>query len=368
MFSSSYRIARRLSAVRRVISNDTSSNLNLHSGCELMNSGASFNYNDSAHHGKWDNAGSYRYTGLLGLMVACGVFLVRKADEKSENCGIVGVVGMDDANDYLLEGLTILKNRGYDSAGVATISPTNELTVSKFASRDTTSDCIDLVRKDSANHTGHRIGIAHTRWATHGGKTDANAHPHTDYNKNIALIHNGTINNSHELRKELQDSGIKFTSETDTEVIAHLVGIGIDAGLSTKEAVEKALARCDGSWGLAVINKKHTDEMVVACNGSPLVIGLGQGKTFVASETSAFSRYTKNFVAMKDGEIGIVRATTNTLDLTRMEVAPDHEILLTPAPYAHFTLKEALEQPEAIARALSYVAVNCRGIMLSGCG
>lgn len=368
MYISSYRVGRRLSAVRRVVSNDTTLKLHIHSGSEVMKSSSSYKYNnDGTHKGKWGNAGFHRNTGLLGLFVACGAFLIRKTNDSSENCGIVGVVGSDDANTLLLEGLTILRNRGYDSAGVATISPSNEMAISKFASKESTSDCIDLVKKNSAIHSGHNIGIAHTRWATHGGKTDANAHPHTDYNKHIALVHNGTINNSHELRKQLIDRGIVFSSETDTEVIAHLVGLGIEQGLSTKEAVESALLQCDGSWGLAVINKKTPDEMVVACNGSPLVIGMGQGKTFVASETSAFNRYTKNFVAMKDGEIGIVRADTSTIDLSRMETAPDHDILLSPAPHAHFTLKEALEQPEAIARALSYGArMNGREIVLGG--
>lgn len=127
------------------------------------------------------------------------------------------------------------------------------------------------------------------------------------------------------------------------------------------------LFRCDGSWGLAVINKNKPGEIVVACNGSPMVIGLGQNKTFIASETSAFSKYTKNYIAMKDGEIGVVHAGDHTLDLSRVETAPDHDIQLTSDPYPHFTLKECLEQPEAIARALSYGArMNGRKVVLGG--
>lgn len=293
--------------------------------------------------------------------IALSIYLTDRY--KTENCGIVGVVGSTedakyDANGYLLEGLTILRNRGYDSAGIATVA-SGELRVTKFASRDSTSDCIDLVRGQAHKHVGHITGIAHTRWATHGGKTDQNAHPHTDQHNRIALIHNGTINNSYELKKMLQEKhGIKFLSETDTEVIAQLIGIYLDKGLSTQDALSKALSLCDGSWGLAVINKSSPDEIVVACNGSPMVIGLGQGKTFIASETSAFSKYTKSFVALKDGEIGVVRAHDNSLDLlpSRVETAPDHFIELTPDPYPHFTLKECLEQPEAIARSLSYGA------------
>ena len=202
----------------------------------------------------------------------------------------------------------------------------------------------------------------------------------------------------------------KFNSETDTEVIAQLIGLNLDKGYDTKDAVSHALSRfvlyanflafiyfnkfcfrrCDGSWGLAVVNKDKPSEIVVACNGSPMVfrsyqiyctslsaciifkhlrqvIGLGQGKTFIASETSAFSRYTKNYIAMKDGEIGVVRSTDTTLDISRVQVAPEHDVLLTPDPYPHFTLKECLEQPEAIARALSYGArLNEKRVILGG--
>ena len=120
-------------------------------------------------------------------------------------------------------------------------------------------------------HVGTHIGIAHTRWATHGGRTDENAHPHQDYKKRVAIVHNGTINNAYELKNELIAQGIPFTSETDTEEIAHLIGTYLDKGMDTKEAVAHALGRCDGSWGLAVINKSKPDEIIVACNGSPMV-------------------------------------------------------------------------------------------------
>ena len=183
----------------------------------------------------------FRFPLSVFLLSAAGLLL---SLDKSDNCGIVGVVGSDDANAFVLEGLTILQNRGYDSAGIATVDKRNsDLFVTKFASRDTTCDSIDLVRSNSSKHVGHFTGIGHTRWATHGGKTDLNAHPHTDSKKRIALIHNGTINNSYDLKNELTKKGVKFLSETDTEVIAQLVGLYLDEGMSTKDAVSHALAR-----------------------------------------------------------------------------------------------------------------------------
>ena len=157
--------------------------------------------------------------GLLSLPLAIGALLSGTyVSQKSESCGIIAVVGSEDARSFLIEGLTILRNRGYDSAGMASVNINDGLLVSKYASRDTTADSIDLLNANSLKHKGHRTGIAHTRWATHGGKTDQNAHPHTDWKGRVAIVHNGTINNSHELRKELIGLGIPFASETDTEV------------------------------------------------------------------------------------------------------------------------------------------------------
>lgn len=168
-------------------------------------------------------------------------------------------------------------------------------------------------------------------------------------------MHNGTLNNSNELRRELISKGHKFSSQTDTEVIAKLIGHYYEQSkCSVKEATERALLDCDGTWGLCIMCSDTPEEIVVACNGSPLVIGIGDDRTFVASETAAFNRYTKNFISMKDGEIGVLHADGRSLDLSRKQKAPDQQVILHPDPYLHWTLKECFEQPEAIARALGF--------------
>jgi len=298
-----------------------------------------------------------RVGGLLAAAaLASGAYAATQ--ERVDCCGIAGVVGgSGDARDFLIEGLTILKNRGYDSMGIATMSgsPADGLMVTKYASVGEKADGLALVTERSLAQKGHHIGIAHTRWATHGGKTDENAHPHLDSSGKIALVHNGTLNNANELRRELQGRGHKFSSQTDTEVIAKLIGeVYEKGGCTVKEATEKAMTRCDGTWGLGIMCTDNPDELVVACNGSPLVIGIGTDRMFIASETSAFNRYTKNFISMKDGEIGVLHSDGTTLDLARMQVAPDQEVKLSPAPYTHWTLKECYEQPEAIGRALGF--------------
>ncbi|CAN0313307.1 unnamed protein product [Pylaiella littoralis] len=314
---------------------------------------------DSSSSSSWSNP----LWTAAAVLVTLGSIATSSPDEV-ECCGIMGVVSTqhaapndstNDARALLLEGLAVLRNRGYDSAGMATASD-NGLMVSKYASRGSNNDSFELLEEHSKNHAGHRVGIAHTRWATHGGKTDQNAHPHTDYTGRIALVHNGTVNNAHVLRTQLEDQGIVFKSETDTEVIAHMVGLEMDSdpSMDLKSALAKTVAQLDGTWGLAVIANDKPEELVVACNGSPLVIGMGTDHIYVASETAAFNRHTKNFIAMQDGEIAVITPTECSLDKARIELAPDHGVESSPAPHAHWTLYEALQQPMAIARALAF--------------
>ena len=294
--------------------------------------------------------------GAVSLATGGGLY------EHARACGIVGVVGeSDDAREVLLDGLTILQNRGYDSAGMATMrrsgAGAGEVAVTKFASKGSTADSIALLKANSARHAGHHVGIAHTRWATHGGKTDENAHPHFDHRDRVGVVHNGVIMNADALRADLEAAGVAFRSETDTEVIAQLIGRELDADPAAplREATARALARCEGTWGVCVMSATDADGgVVVACNGSPMNIGLAPGRTFIASETSAFNRHTKNFIAMRDGEIGVVRAGETSLDIRRAEEAPDLELRRSPAPYRHWMEREIVEQPAAIARALAY--------------
>lgn len=270
-------------------------------------------------------------------------------------CGIIAFVGQEPAVPYLLEGVHILQNRGYDSAGVATISPDNEMEVSKFASRGSTSDSIDLLREHAEKgHVGHSIGIAHTRWATHGGKTDSNAHPHCDNKKRVAVVHNGTIENYHEIKSDLEAKGIKFHSDTDTEVIAQLIGHYLDQKETVLDAIKKTLTDLEGTWGLAIIHTDNPDEIIAARNGSPLVVGIGDNRMFVASEISAFTRHTNQYISLADGELAIINSKGMSLDISRAETAPYEKIELDPSPFPHWTIKEITEQPEAISRTLGY--------------
>jgi len=329
-------------------------------------------YSEEARSSLWNATNA---AALVAAAAATTAFATSdSAGVTTDCCGIVGVIGTDkntDAREFLLDGLTILKNRGYDSAGIATVpSDGGAFAITKYASDGDNADSIELVAQHSQSH-GHYTGIAHTRWATHGGKTDENAHPHVDSSGKIALCHNGILNNANDLRRELQAEGHVFTSQTDTEVIVKLIGKfyeeGSENGISLKEATQLALDRCDGTWGLAIVCSDTPDEMVVACNGSPLVIGIGADRMFIASETSAFNRYTKTFISMKDGEIGVLHADGRTLDLTRKQIAPDQQVKLSPEPYEHWTLKELSEQPEAIAQALNFGGrMSSNRVTLSG--
>jgi len=271
-------------------------------------------------------------------------------------CGIVAYIGQKDVQPVLMEGISILQNRGYDSCGITTINE-GKLLTTKFASKGSTHDSIDILERESPPmHGGHKIGIAHTRWATHGAKTDTNAHPHQDYKDRLSLVHNGTIENYSVLKKKLLDKGIVFRSETDTEVIANLISNFMDEGDDFEPAVTRAVLELQGTWGLAIVHRDYPDRIVLARNGSPLLVGSTEGEVFVASEAAALSRHTNQYLTLKDGEIAVVtRAGIAHLSATRpMQHIKMEKVETSPAPYAHWTEKEIFEQPQSLARALNY--------------
>ena len=267
-------------------------------------------------------------------------------------CGIVAHIGSRDCVPILLEGLARLEYRGYDSAGVAVVSRSGELRVRKARGR-----VADLAASVPARLRGGP-GIGHTRWATHGEPSDANAHPHTC--GSIAIVHNGIIENAEELRAKLIADGGEFSSETDSEVVAHLIAAAADDTDDLEEAVRRALAAVVGTYGLAVIDARHPDQIVAARNGSPVVLGIGDKEMFVASDLAALVRYTRQVVHLDDGELATVRADgfrTSTLDArttTKQPAIIDADTGSYDAEgYAHFMQKEIHEQPRAIERALS---------------
>jgi glucosamine--fructose-6-phosphate aminotransferase (isomerizing) len=273
-------------------------------------------------------------------------------------CGIIGYIGRRDAIPVLLEGLRSLEYRGYDSAGLAVIHR-NRLQVTKTAGR--VQDLRDRVN-DRAKAT---IGIGHTRWATHGEPSEVNAHPHTDSGGRIAVVHNGIIENAEQLRDALTARGVTLVSDTDTEVLAHLIAAeAADDKISLEDAVCRVLRHVEGTYGLVVLDLRHPNELVVARNGSPIVLGIGESEMFVASDVAALVRYTKQVVYLDDAEVATVRTVgyrTTSLDgsgrrATGTSKAPttveaeagDYEL----GPYEDFMRKEIHEQPEALRRAL----------------
>ncbi|MQA11984.1 MAG: glutamine--fructose-6-phosphate transaminase (isomerizing) [Pseudonocardiaceae bacterium] len=274
-------------------------------------------------------------------------------------CGIVGYIGHRDASPVLLEGLHRLEYRGYDSAGIA-VPHRGRPRVHKAAVR------VAELRDRLQTPMPGRIGIAHTRWATHGEATDVNAHPHLDASGRIAVVHNGIIENAEALREQLTGRGVTLVSDTDTEAIAHLIAAALDEGAnsSLEDAVRSALGAVDGTYGLVVLDARRPEELVVARNGSPIVLGIGDGEMFIASDLAALVRYTQRVVYLDDGELATVRAgafqtsslQANTLQADRAAKTPttvsleaeDYEL----GEFADFMRKEIYEQPEAVRRAL----------------
>jgi glucosamine--fructose-6-phosphate aminotransferase (isomerizing) len=265
-------------------------------------------------------------------------------------CGIVGYIGSQNAAPVLIEGLSRLEYRGYDSAGIAVLGSRGTQVFRK----------VGRVRDLDATlprRLAGKVGIGHTRWATHGPATEENAHPQTSEDGRISVVHNGIIDNAATLRERLDARGVKFTSETDTEVMAHLIARSEAATL--EEAVLDMLSRITGTYAIAVLDQRHPDRLVVARNGSPLILGVGDREMFVASDLSALVRHTTSVVHLDDGELATVTASEfrtfsrdeeNTAKIpTAIDVDLEDVGL---AGHRHYMRKEILEQPSTIERML----------------
>jgi glucosamine--fructose-6-phosphate aminotransferase (isomerizing) len=266
-------------------------------------------------------------------------------------CGIVGYIGPRPAAGLLLDGLKRLEYRGYDSSGIAIVNGKG-LEIAKAAGKISA-----LEQQLEGDLPAGTVGIAHTRWATHGAPTTPNAHPHTDQSGRIAVIHNGIIENAAAIRKALQQRGHTFKSETDTEVLAHLVGEFYRGNL--EEAVAAALRDVDGAYGLAFVSADEPGVLVAARKGSPLLVGVGEDEWFVASDASPLLQHTRSVIYLDDGEMAILSRDgyrIRNLETAQIE-KPVNQIewdlaTIERGGYSHFMLKEICEQPESLRNTL----------------
>ena len=267
-------------------------------------------------------------------------------------CGIVGYIGGREAADFLMDGLAKLEYRGYDSAGIAVYN-NHTIDVRKKQGR-----LVNLANEVKAHPVSGTVGIGHTRWATHGGPSDVNAHPHTDEKGNFAIVHNGIIENYMELKEELLAKGYHFKSETDTEVVAHLCADMYDGDFT--RTVQSVLARLRGSYSLVFMCKFEPDKIICSKKDNPLIVGLGDGENYIASDIPAILNYTRKTYIMNDGEIAIVQKDKVwVMDLAGkpiskkvFEVNWDAEAA-EKGGFEHFMLKEIYEQPKAIRDTMS---------------
>ncbi len=268
-------------------------------------------------------------------------------------CGIVGYIGNGEAAPIILDSLKRLEYRGYDSAGIATLNN------SKINLTRTVGKLSNLFNELNKNPITGKVGIGHTRWATHGSVNEQNTHPHIAFKK-VGIVHNGIIENYEEIKKRLIRKGFKFSSETDSEVLAHLFVEAFDQKLSPLEAMKKVLSLIKGAFALAVISKEHDDLIMVARNASPLVIGIDINSSIVASDAQALAHITKKVIYLKDRNFSIISKndvkvynSNGTLIKNEIQNISSSPALIDKAGYRHFMEKEIFEQPDAISHTIS---------------
>ena len=274
-------------------------------------------------------------------------------------CGIVAAVARREVSEILLEGLRRLEYRGYDSAGMALIDKDHALQLHKYAGK------VQALEDANAQNpiAGFR-GVAHTRWATHGEPTSLNAHPNLAGNR-VALVHNGIIENHAELRDALIAEGVDFLSQTDTEVIVHLIHKALMSGATLLEAVRQTITQLKGAFAIAVVDIEHEDEVIVAREGSPLVLGVGSGETFAGSDTLALRQVTDTFVYLEDGDIAVLKPTGFQIFDAKGEAIERAKTRLTGSDgqadrgaFEHYMLKEIYEQPDRLRDTLTFESLD----------
>ena len=285
-------------------------------------------------------------------------------------CGIVGYIGHKDAFPILIKGLRRLEYRGYDSAGVALVNDDGELNVYK-----TKGKVDDLVNYCSDKNVSGVVGIAHTRWATHGEPSSLNAHPHYSRSKNLAIIHNGIIENYSQLRSHLQAKGIRFVSDTDTEVLVQLIEyIQEKKNIDLLTAVQLALHEAIGAYAIAILDYRHPDTLIAARNQSPLVVGIGNDEYFIASDASPIVEYTDKVVYLEDGNIAVIKQgkELEIVNIHNRKIHPEIQTVdinlgqIEKGGYPHFMLKEIFEQPECITNCMrGRVNIDTDNVVLS---
>ena len=268
-------------------------------------------------------------------------------------CGIVGYIGTNNCVPILINGLKRLEYRGYDSAGIGVINSTKSIVIKNKGKVSLLEERVSKVNLDS------HLGIGHTRWATHGIPNELNAHPHTNNDNTLFIIHNGIIENFQPLKKSLQKLGYEFKSDTDSEVLAHLIDSFLLKNYSLTEAVQLSLNEIEGTYGLAVIYAKEPDKLIAARKGSPLVIGVGNGENFIASDVSPLLAHTKQVIYLEDGELAVITKDGYTVKtIEDEEIAKEvHEINMSleeidKGGFPHFMLKEIMEQPESVRNSM----------------
>ena len=265
-------------------------------------------------------------------------------------CGIVGYIGRRNSLSILIDGLKRLEYRGYDSAGVAVINDDGEINSFKKAGK--VKDIEELFDLELLSGT---TGIGHTRWATHGEPNDNNAHPHFDMNRNIAIVHNGIIENYKSIKRRLKAEGFKFFTDTDTEILANLIEYHFIIKNDFEKAVRIALTEVEGTYGIAVLNKKEADKIIIARMGSPLMLGLGKNETIISSDAAAIINHTKNVIYLEDGEMAVIKRdsfqikTISDEDIFREVQKIEFDLTeIEKSGFEHFMLKEICEQPDAL--------------------